>query len=524
MARLHISLFSKIAVSLIILFIGAMLSLGYTILVNQNNLQIEQKQQLALSSAKSLAEGSIDALISRDFELLERWLEALVLKDIYAYGYLSGPNGHILVHTDADKIASYSPPLKDFTVSTSRQLNYKGEPVTEIIYASKVDDEIFAYAHIAYYTTQDFLSVFNSKEIYSLLGVMVFFLVLILVATLFIIRLHTEPVRELSENIHQFSFESDKLHIADTLLQRPDEIGVLANSFQLMIQRLKTAYEDLKKEEQSLQNKVEQRTHELKKQNDLLLEMQEQLVQSKKMASLGNLVAGVAHEINTPVGICLTAVSHLRDASKIIENRHNNQTLSEEDFEHYLDTVRQSAEIAVDNISRAAKLINNFKKVAVDQHIEEAVCFNLYQHLQHIIHVLEPNLKKYEHRFHISGDESLQIISYQGVFYQIVSNLIMNTYIHAFEADSQGDIFINFSIQDKLLVFQYSDNGSGISEPILDKLFDPFVTSKRGQGGTGLGTHIVYNLVVQKLKGKIECESKEGKGTLFRLLLPLQRC
>lgn len=524
MARLHLSLFSKIAISLIFLFIGAMLSLGYTILLNQNKLQFEEKERLALSSAKSLAEGSIDALISRDFELLERWLQALVLKDIYAYGYLSGPNGHILIHTDADKIASYTPVSKDFKLSTTRQLNYKGEPVNEVIYVSKVDEEVFAYAHIAYYTTQDIFSVFKSKEIYLLLGVMVFFLGLILFATLLIIRLHTAPVTELSQSIRQFSFESEQLQIADSILKRPDEIGVLANTFQLMMQRLKTAYEDLKKEQQSLHNKVEQRTYELQQQNDLLLEMQEQLVQSKKMASLGDLVAGVAHEINTPIGVCLTAVSFLNDASSNIVIKYDRQELSEEDFKHFLDTVKHSSEIAIDNINRAAKLISNFKKVAVNQHIEEATCFNLYDHLQHIIHVLEPNLKKYDHRFHITGDQSLRIISYQGVFYQIVSNLIMNTLIHAFESESQGGIFIDFVMQEESLFFQFSDNGAGISASILDKLFDPFVTSKRGQGGTGLGTHIVYNLVVQKLKGKIECKSEEGKGAMFRIMLPVKTC
>lgn len=524
MARLHLSLFSKIAISLVFLFIGAMLSSGYTILVNQNNLQMEEKEHLAFSNAKSLAEGSIDALISRDFELLERWLKAIVLKDIYAYGYLSDPNDHVLIHTDSDKIATYSPPLKEFNLFTTRNLLYNGEPVKEIIYASKVDDEVFANAHIAYYTTQNIFSVFKSKDIYIILGVMIFFLGLILFATLLIIRMHTAPITQLSQSIHHFSFDSDKTKIADSILKRPDEIGILANTFKLMIQRLKIAYENLKKEEQSLHVKVEQRTQELKQQNDLLMKMQEQLVQSEKMASLGNLVAGVAHEINTPIGICLTAVSYLNDAGEELEKKHNKQELSEEEFKNYLETIRESGDIAIDNINRAAHLIANFKKVAVDQHIEEASCFNFHDYLQHIIKVLEPNLKKLAHQFHIKGDETLNIISYEGVFYQIVSNLVMNTIIHAFETSSSGDIYIDFVMENETLIFQYSDNGAGIPKPILDKLFDPFVTSKRGQGGTGLGTHIVYNLVVQKLKGTIECESEVGNGTLFRMLLPLKTC
>ncbi|WP_198266549.1 HAMP domain-containing sensor histidine kinase [sulfur-oxidizing endosymbiont of Gigantopelta aegis] len=524
MARFHLSLFSTIAISLIFLFIGAMLTSGYTILLNQHNQHLEEKERLAYASAKSLAEGSIDALISRDYELLERWLSAIVLKDIYAYGYLSGPKGHIIIHTDAEKIAQYSPTLAAFNLSMSRELSYQGEPVKEIIYSSKVNDEIFANAHIAYYTSDNIFSAFKNKEIYILLSVMVFFMALILTATLFIIRMHTSPLTQLSKNIQNFSFSDEQIKIENNILERPDEIGVLANTFKLMIQRLKSAYDDLKKEKQNLHLKVEQRTKELKQQNELLLNMQEKLVETEKMASLGNLVAGVAHEINTPIGICLTAISYLNDASIELKKKHENHDLLEQDFTDYMDVVQESGEIALGNIKRAAHLISNFKKVAVDQHIEESSCFNFYENLQQIIKVLEPNLKQININFKITGDKTLKVMSYQGVFYQIVSNLVMNSIIHAFETASTGDINIDFLMEDGTLNFKYSDNGAGIPENILDKLFDPFVTTKRGQGGTGLGTHIVYNLVVQKLNGSIECQSEIGKGAQFKLFLPLKKC
>ena len=506
------------------MFAGAILSLGYIILLNQNNNQMAEKDNLASASAKSLAEGSIDALISGDFELLDGWLKAVILTDVYSYGFIASTNGNILAHSDSDKIATYTDKIKAFHLTTSRYLTFQGRPVKEIIYASQIDDEVFANAHVAYYIDQDLFYAFKSGDIYILLGVMFFFLGLILSATLLIIRMHTTPVSQLSRSLQKFSFKDNAIIIAPEILKRPDEIGALANTFQLMMQRLKTAYEKLKNDEQNLQLTVEQRTRDLKQQNIQLLEMQEQLIQSEKMASLGNLVAGVAHEINTPIGICLTAISYLNDTRSDVIKRFENKELSENDFIEFLNILNETCEISIQNINRAALLISNFKQVAVNQHIEDKSCFNLYDYIEHILVVLNPQLKKHQHNISISGDKNLCLFSYQGIFYQIISNLIMNSLIHAFEDKPQGNIKIHFSIKKNNLHLQYSDNGVGISKELLKKIFEPFVTTRRGEGGSGLGTHIIYNLVVQKLKGTIKCESKQGKGILFYITLPFEQC
>ena len=520
MAKLHLSLFAKIAISLIFLFTLAMVTSGYFIVLNQNNNILEEKEKLAFASAKSLAEGSIDALISRDFEFLESWLKAVVITDIYAYGYISDASGHILVHTDVDQIAKYTQ-LPSFKYYTSRNLIYHGRPVKEIIYASSIDDDVFANAHIAYYTDNTLFTVFSDDDIYILFLVTVTFLGLILLATLYIIRLHTTPLSELNSTIQNFTFDSNRT-IAHHILDRPDEIGNLANSFIGLMVRLNSAYQDLKNEEQLLQEKVEQRTQDLQNQNKVLVKMQDQLVESEKMASLGNLVAGIAHEINTPIGICLTAVSHLNDASHELQLKYDQQKLSESDFKNFLSLSHDSCEIATENIKRAAQLISNFKKIAVNQHTDTQSSFNLYTELQRLVKILLPKNNNNRITVNLTGDKSLTITSYQSVFYQLFSNLINNSVLHGFENLEKGIIEIAFNMDDEQLIIKYSDNGNGIPKEILDHLFDPFVTTKRGQGGSGLGTYIVYNLVVQKLGGTISCESVSGNGVQFRITFPVE--
>lgn len=518
------SLFAKIALSLTLLFTGAVFTLGYLILIEQNNNLKLEKDKLVYASAKTLAEGSIDALISNDFEVLEQWLKAVTLTDIYAYGYLSGLNGHIMVHTDTDMIARYAPAIEPFQTSTSRILTYKGQRVKEVIYSVMLDDEIFANAHIAYYINDDIFSVFKREGVFVILAVMFVFLIIILFATLYIIRLHTVPIAKLNRSIHSFTFDEKHYQIDKRLLQRPDEIGALAVAFQLMTQRLGNAYQELKNEEQTLQLKVEERTKDLMRQNQLLTDMQEQLVQSEKMASLGNLVSGIAHEINTPIGVCLTAVTHLNDACKDIDNKYHANNLTQEDFLMFLKLSKDSCQLSVKNIARAADIISNFKQIAVDQHYDDSNCFNFHDYLKDVLQALNPELKKHKHEVLIMGDDNLKIKSNQGLFYQIFSNLIMNSLIHGFETIDEGEIRIQFETEEERLLINYQDNGVGVPREIRDRIFDPFMTTKRGLGGSGLGAHIVYNLVVQKLKGKIQCDSEPDKGILFTIECPIELC
>ncbi len=239
------------------------------------------------------------------------------------------------------------------------------------------------------------------------------------------------------------------------------------------------------------------------------------------MAALGGLVAGVAHEINTPVGVGVTAASLLEDKTKSFREIYSSGQMKRSDLEKYLDTAEQSSQMLLRNLQRAAELIQSFKQVAVDQSSEERREFRVKHYLEEILLSLRPQLKKTQHTISINGDETLTLDSYPGVFSQIVTNLVMNSLVHAYEPDEAGQLTFEFEQVKNRLAFEYADDGRGIAKENLSKIFDPFFTTKRGQGGSGLGLHIIYNLVTQKLGGTIRCESEVGKGTRFVIELPV---
>jgi two-component system, sensor histidine kinase ChiS len=250
---------------------------------------------------------------------------------------------------------------------------------------------------------------------------------------------------------------------------------------------------------------------------------QEQLVEAAKMAELGNLVAGVAHEINTPLGIGVTAASRLDTITKDIVQLYTDRKMKRGDLEKYLKSTEQGSELILKNLTRAAELIQSFKQVAVDQSSERQRTFALKGYLHEILISLRPEFKRTAHQVSIVCDEDIVLSSYPGVFSQIFTNFIMNSLIHGFSEKNDGQISIKAQTvnENTQLILRYSDNGKGISSSIINNIFDPFFTTNRQGGGSGLGLHIVYNLVTHKLNGTIQCESIEGEGTTFTLEIPI---
>jgi signal transduction histidine kinase len=249
---------------------------------------------------------------------------------------------------------------------------------------------------------------------------------------------------------------------------------------------------------------------------------QQQLVESKKMASLGNLVTGVAHEINTPVGIGITAISSLMGKTEAFVDCYNEDQISIDDLEEYLQRSYEISELILSNLQRTADLIQSFKQVSVDQSTEQKRRFNLKDYLKNVIATLAPKLKRQNISFDIQCDDALHVESYPGDFAQIFTNLILNSLTHGFVDKSSGEIRIRVQQipKNSHLNIKYEDNGKGIPEAILPKIYDPFFTTNP-QDGTGLGMHIVYNLITQKLNGEINCQSQAGNGVLFEIKLPV---
>ena len=291
------------------------------------------------------------------------------------------------------------------------------------------------------------------------------------------------------------------------------------------IQRL-NAEQALKELNEKLEHRVEHRTAELKSSNvnlrstlQQLQQTQKQLVEADKMAALGGLVAGIAHEINTPLGNSLTAASLLKEEYGYLSGSYQSNNLTRSSFDDFNNVANESLEIILTNNERAAQLIQSFKQVAVDQTSDERRNFQLKHYIEEVLFSLKPQLKNNAHEIEVSGDE-INIDSYPGAYSQIITNLVMNSLQHAFAKTNNGHIQIDITHQGDNILMSYSDNGCGMSLRQLRRIYDPFYTTRRGEGGSGLGAHIIYNLVTQRLKGQIDCTSNVGEGTQFNMNLP----
>lgn len=302
------------------------------------------------------------------------------------------------------------------------------------------------------------------------------------------------------------------LHMAKKIEQREKEILKHKNEIELM--------------NKELEERVIIRTNELYDANlelettlNNLEETQEQLIESEKLASLGNLVTGLAHEINTPLGVVLTIITYLQDLSEKILDKLNDGTLRKSEFVNYLEKSQDSEKLIYDNINRANELVSSFKLVSSDQSSIETRKINLYEYIENIITTLNPQLKRFKILVHLDGDKDIEILTVPLSIYQTIVNIVINSKIHGYDND-EGDIYIHIIKLANSVNVTIEDHGKGIDKDNIKKIFEPFYTTTRGSGGTGLGLNIAYNTIKQNLKGKITCESTLGKGTKFIIELP----
>ena len=267
-------------------------------------------------------------------------------------------------------------------------------------------------------------------------------------------------------------------------------------------------------------NRMRLNHQHLQKALEDLEQSQSKLVQREKMASLGELVAGIAHEVNTPIGIGVTAISHLQGLLKDLKNSYDQGELEAEDLEKFIQRADESANITQVNLDRSARLIKSFKQVAVDQSSDSLRDIALQDHMHDILMSLKPQIKKFHHHVQINCYQEIHCVCDAGALTQVMTNLIMNSIIHGFAHIDDGTITIDISLKDKTIYITYNDNGAGMAADLLTKIFEPFFTTRRGDGGSGLGTHIIYNQVSQALHGHISVKSSPGKGMTFSIDFP----
>ena len=293
------------------------------------------------------------------------------------------------------------------------------------------------------------------------------------------------------------------------------------------ITRRKQIDEELNQHREQLTELVEARTMELNASNKeltnnitILRDTQGQLVQAEKMASLGGLVAGFSHEINTPLGVSVTSASSIQDNINDLHKNFESGEMKRSDLEKFLERSTQGCDILLRNLQRASELIRGFKQVAVDQSSDAWRNIQLHQYIDEIILSLSPKWKKTQVKILNDCDPDLIIYSHPGAIYQVLSNLIINALIYAFDEAQPGQIKIKAKQHDGFVYLDLADNGNGISDVHKKNIFDPFYTTRRGSGGSGLGLHIVYNLITGTLKGNIDFSSQVSQGTTFNIAFP----
>jgi len=251
-----------------------------------------------------------------------------------------------------------------------------------------------------------------------------------------------------------------------------------------------------------------------------LQEMQEQLIQSEKLASLGKLTAGVAHEINTPLGIVVTSTSLALEKTEEMKGKFENGAITRSAMARYFTAMEEAAQLNTSSLERVIELLSNFKQVAADQVVGEVREINLGEYVNEIMQSLSAELHKYRVNYSYLGEQEISIKTIPGALAQIITNLVTNSLKHGFENKNTGNICIDIERQDNQVIFTYRDDGIGMHHEVLQNIFEPFFTTKRNSGGTGLGMNIVYNIITQKLQGQINIVSEPDNGASFIIHLP----
>jgi len=375
---------------------------------------------------------------------------------------------------------------------------------------------------------------FIKKLIYTTIAFLFLSLLIAFGISQWLFNKTTQPMVKLSDDIGQISQSRD---YQTQLAKQPyKELDILAKNINLLLLRTEKHINNFVEEQehtqsknQALENRLSARTDALKESNQELLstleklhEFQGQLVETEKMASLGDMVAGIAHEVNTPIGLGVTASSLLADKLSELKMAFDNKTLKSSQLKKFLTDGDENVAIIFRNLERAAKLISSFKKVAVDQTSAESRTFNVRGLLDEVLLTLSAKLESANVAISVNCPADLQINSKPGPINQILINLILNSIYHAFDGLDHGKITINIMHLSEQLHVNYSDDGLGIDESIKAKIFDPFTTTKRGSGGSGLGMHLVYNLVTQALGGHITLENEHERGVSFDITFPVE--
>lgn len=484
MSRLRFGLYARIALSVTVLIALAMFILGSYLISDASRKFNRERLQQVTASAKMLAKGSRDALVSEDYELLEFWLQSVLVSDYYAYAYYSRPGGQILSHTDLAMIAKKSEALGELKDMLKRKLLYQGRPVMEVVYPVRLGNYYLANAHVAYFLDQDtFTDTYNIRKIVILVLVLLGGL---LGAILFIVRRHTVPVSQLTNYVTSLSLEDIHKKLDSELLNSRSETGDLARAFDSMALRLMTAFQELKDEELHLKELVEERTKNLSEAN----------------RELKAFSYSVSHDLRAP----LRAIDGF---TEILQEDYEH--LLDEEGRHYIERIRAG-------VRRMNELIEAMLQLSrISRQELDTATVGIGKLARTIADSLQENDSQRDVEFII--DEELYVVADIQLLRIMLENLLANAWKYTARV-KHAVIEFGMRCEGNEEVFFLRDNGVGFDMAYADKLFAVFGRLHKEDEfeGSGVGLATVER-IIRRHGGRVWAESKPGKGAVFYFTL-----
>lgn len=470
--------------------------------------------KVVISSIMALREGGepygfvvVDIMLDQIPEILNQ--ARLHESDL---NFLISDSGDYLFHPDESKVLTTSvldeeDPFYFYFASESMPsgvmaVNYSGEAYFMMTYLLEENNW-----HIVSLVKVDTLEKEVRALMVRIILLMIAAFVLTAVGVIWHVNRHTAPYKLLvsyAENIENGDYNKN---IPEVYLNRTDEMGEVCGSFQRIINRFREDHSEL--------------SQTIKVKNDELEKQYHHIYQTEKAAVLGQIVAGVAHEINTPLGVSITLASHVEELYGQSLKKLEAGTMTRDDLKRYFNQMNETIPLLNHNLNRAATLVKSFKQISVDQFTEAHQNFFLKDVIDNVITSLKSEHKRKKITFHIECDPKLSIYGEPGVYAQLVTNFVMNAIQHGFKEKTSGTIQVVCTKLKNELVMRFIDDGSGIKAEDQERIFEPFFTTNRESGNSGLGMNIVYNLVTQKLGGVVDLKSQVGEFTEFVLSIPL---
>lgn len=491
--RLHVSgwlnrsLFSRTLISIMVITIIIMViaSTGdYYIKRNDINARLVEKSNVIARRLENsiriplwnLNFRQIDTIL--DLEMQDHDIVAIVIVE----SVVDIP-GKVKVNSE---IVQYDPSRH---ASIIRSAFYK--TVTTVSFDDKYMGDIEVY----------YTNTFMKNELYSNLlkdiGIILLFGIVVFFVEFFVLRYSVlNPIQDLQRKVGKIAERKFDTRID---VHSKDEIGKLAVSFNEMIEQIENYSNNMEK---------------------LVQDRTEQLVRSAKLASLGSMVTGVAHEINTPVGVCLTAVTHAKRILNMLNESIERQTLKRSDMVQSLDSVYETLGITEINLKRTAELVESFKQVAGDREQENRKSFNIKEIINRVLEKNHEFYADYTYEVTIDCDDDFEINNYPKLLQVVLEIFLSNSLNHGFSPDKAFSIHIRAWREERDFFLEFTDNGKGIRKEFYPRIFDPFFTTSRSKGSKGLGLNIAYNIVTYNMNGSIECESIPFESTTFRIEIP----